>query len=252
MSSKARLIHSLFTTLFISSLFLGLMITKTTAQGNITAPEKYFGFQMGTDRKMARWDKIVDYFKLLEKESNRIKVVNMGPSTMGHPFLVVYISSAENLANMNRLQKVNQMISDPRGLSKVEIEALIQEGKAVICQSMSLHATEIGGTQMTPELAFDLLTRSDEETRRILDNVMYIMIPCFNPDGQIMVTDWYRATVDTGYEGVSLPWLYHKYAGHDNNRDGDFLNLVESKYAAKVMYVDWPPQAYIDHHHMGS
>jgi len=249
---KARLIHSLLITLYISGLFLESMITQSAAQGNIMSPEKYFGFQMGADRKIARWDKIVDYFKLLEKESDRIRVVNMGPSTMGHPFLVVYISSAENLVNMGRLQKVNQMISNPRDLSEVEIEALIQEGKAIICQSMSLHATEIGGTQMTPELAFDLLTRPDEETRRILDNVMYIMIPCFNPDGQIMVTDWYRETLGTGYEGVSLPWLYHKYAGHDNNRDGDFLNLVESKYAAKVMYVDWPPQAYIDHHHMGS
>jgi hypothetical protein len=249
---KARLIHSLFITLYTTGLFLGLTITQSTAQGNITSPEKYFGFQMGTDRKIARWDKIVEYFKLLEKESDKIRVVNMGPSTMGHPFLVVYISSAENLMNMDRFQKVNQMISDPRGLSELEIKALIQEGKAVICQSMSLHATEIGGTQMTSELAFDLLSRQDEETRRILDNVMYIMIPCFNPDGQIMVTDWYRETLGTGYEGVSLPWLYHKYAGHDNNRDGDFLNLVESKYAAKVMYVDWPPQAYIDHHHMGS
>ena len=141
MSSKARLIHSLFITLFISGLFLGLTITQSAAQGNITSPEKYFGFQMGADRKMARWDKIVDYFQLLEKESDRIKVVNMGPSTLGHSFLVVYISSAENLVKMDRLQKVNQMISDPRGLSKVEVEALIQEGKAVICQSMGLHAT---------------------------------------------------------------------------------------------------------------
>ncbi|MHC4539722.1 MAG: M14 family metallopeptidase [Planctomycetota bacterium] len=252
MSSKARLTHSLFITLFMTGLFLGLRTTRSAAQGNIPSPEEYFGFQMGTDRKIARWDRIVDYFQLLEKESDRIRVVNMGPSTMRHPFLMVYISSAENLAKMNRLQEVNQMISDPRGLSEAEVEALIREGKAVICQSMSLHATEIGGTQMTPELAFDLLTSPDEATRRILDNVMYIMIPCFNPDGQIMVTDWYRETVGTGYEGMSLPWLYHKYAGHDNNRDGDFLNLVESKYAAKVMYVDWPPQAYIDHHHMGS
>ena len=252
MSSKARLIHSFFIMLLIFGLFLGLIATQSAAQGNITSPEKYFGFQMGADRKIARWDKIVDYFQLLETESGRIKVVNMGPSTMGHPFLVVYISSAENLVKMDRLQKVNQMISDPRNLSEAEVEALIHEGKAVICQSMSLHATEIGGTQMTPELTFDLLTRSDEETQRILDNVIFIMIPSFNPDGQIMVTDWYRETLDTGYEGVRLPWLYHKYAGHDNNRDGDFLNLVESKYAARVMYVDWPPQAYIDHHHMGS
>jgi len=146
MSSKARLIHSLFITVSMSGLFLELRITQSVAQGNITSPEEYFGFQMGADRKIALWGKIVDYFQLLEKESDRIKVVNMGPSTMGHPFLVVYISSAKNLIDMDRIQKVNQMISDPRDLSKVEIEALIEEGKAVICQSMSLHATEIGGT----------------------------------------------------------------------------------------------------------
>ncbi len=85
MSSKARLIHSLFITVFMSGLFLELMITQSVAQGNITSPKEHFGFQMGADRKIARWDKIVDYFKLLENQSDRIKVVNMGPSTMGHP-----------------------------------------------------------------------------------------------------------------------------------------------------------------------
>ena len=117
---------------------------------------------------------------------------------------------------------------------------------------MSLHATEIGGTQMAPELTYDLLSREDEETKRILENVVFFLIPSFNPDGQIMVTDWYNKTLGSEYEGAGLPWLYHKYAGHDNNRDGDFLNLVESTYAAKILYRDWIPQAYIDHHHMGS
>lgn len=117
---------------------------------------------------------------------------------------------------------------------------------------MSLHATEIGGTQMAPELTWDLITRSDEEAQRILNNVVFFLIPSFNPDGQIMVTDWYRKTLGTEYEGLNLPWLYHKYAGHDNNRDGDFINLAESVYAAKILYRDWVPQAYIDHHHMGS
>ena len=172
--------------------FLLHPFTNIAEAQQITSPEKYFGFRMGEDQKMARWDKIVDYFYQLEKESDKLKVVNMGPSTMGHPFLVVYISSPENLANMDRLREVNKKISDPRGLSQNDIDALISKGKAVICQSMSLHATEIGGTQMTPELTYDLLTRTDAETRRILDNVMFIMIPCFNPDGQIMVTDWYR------------------------------------------------------------
>ncbi len=223
------------------------------AQSGITPPEKFFGFQPGADRKIARWDKIVDYYRLLEKESGgRLKAVDMGPTTMGNPFLLVIVSSADNIAGLERLRLINAGISDPRGRSEQEIRSLVARGRAVVCQSMSLHASEIGGTQMAPELAYDLLARNDEETRRILDNVIFLMIPSFNPDGAIMVADWYQKTLGTEYEGGDLPWLYHKYAGHDNNRDAFQTNLVESKYMAKILFRDWVPQAYMDHHHMGS
>ncbi|MBL7080470.1 peptidase M14 family protein, partial [Candidatus Bathyarchaeota archaeon] len=128
----------------------------------IKSPEEFFGFQLGIDRKIARWDKIVEYFYTLEKNSDKIKVIDMGPSTEGNPFLQVIISSAENLANLEELREINNKIADPRGLTKEEVKGLISKGKAVICQSMSLHASEIGGTQMAPELAWDLLTREDE------------------------------------------------------------------------------------------
>ncbi|MGH9660474.1 MAG: M14 family zinc carboxypeptidase, partial [Bryobacteraceae bacterium] len=228
------------------------LLLGTLSHAQITTPEKFFGFPLGADRKMARWDKMVDYYRLLEKEGRgRIKVVDLGPSTMGHPFLLVIVSSPENLARLDRLRQVSARLSDPRGLAENEIRKLVAEGKAVVCQSMSLHATEIGGSQMAPELAFDLASRGDEETRRILDNVVFLMIPSFNPDGQIMVTDWYRKNVDTPYEASGLPWLYHKYAGHDNNRDAFQTNLVESQYMARILFRDWIPQAYVDHHHMG-
>ena len=219
---------------------------------DVISPEDFFGFRLGSDRKIARWDRIVKYFNKLQEQSDKIRVVDMGLSTEGNPFLLVIISSPENLSKLERLRDVNLSISDPRGLSEEEVEAYISEGRAVICQSMSLHATEIGGTQMAPELAYDLLTRDDEETKRILDNVVFLMVPCFNPDGQIMVTDWYTRWLGTEYEGVGLPWLYHKYGGHDNNRDAFQTNMVESKYVASVLFRDWIPQAYVDHHHMGS
>jgi hypothetical protein len=221
-------------------------------QAPVTSPERFFGFRMGDDRKVARWDRMVEYYKQLAKESRKIKVVDMGPSTMGNPFLLVVISSPANLEKLEHLREINLKISDPRGLAEQEVRKLVAEGKAVICQSMSLHATEIGGTQMAPELAFDLLTRQDEETQRILDNVVFLMVPCFNPDGEIIVYDWYQKTLGTEYEGSAPPVLYHKYAGHDNNRDAFQTNLVESKYMAKILFTDWIPQAYVDHHHMGS
>jgi len=250
MKDPVKLFRISFLAAFIA--FLGFLSPIAQSQEKITSPMEFFGFELGSDRKIARWDKIVEYYMILEKESDKLKVINMGPSTMGNPFLVVIISSQENLSNLDRLQAINKKISDPRGVSEDEIKSMVVEGKAVICQSMSLHATEIGGAQMAPELTFDLITRTDEETQRILDNVVFFLIPSFNPDGQIMVTDWYNKTLGTEYEGAGLPWLYHKYVGHDNNRDGDFLNMIESVYAAKIMYRDWVPQAYIDHHHMGS
>ncbi|MFA9437875.1 MAG: M14 family zinc carboxypeptidase, partial [Candidatus Bathyarchaeota archaeon] len=218
----------------------------------ITRPEEFFGHRLGADRKIVRWDKIVEYFNLLQEESKRIKVVDMGDTTEGNPFLVAYISSEENLSNMGKLQDINKAITDPQDRAIDEVSGLIKEGKAVIVQTMSLHATEIGGTQMAPELAYDQITREDEEAKRIRDEVISIIVPSFNPDGQIMVTDWYNQWLGTDYEGVSPPDLYHKYCGHDNNRDAFMTNTVESQYLAEIMFKDWPPQAYQDHHHMGS
>ncbi len=240
---------------FLSMILCSVFVVAAAAElptAEITPPDEYFGFQLGADRKMARWDAIVEYYELLAQQSDKIVVTDMGPTTNDNPFLFVVVSSADNLARLEELREVNNQLFDAQGLDETQVEALVAEGKAVVCQSMSLHATEIGPTQMAPELVYDLLTRDDEETQRILDNVILLLIPSFNPDGQIMVTDWYNKTLGGDYEGVGLPWLYQPYAGHDNNRDGDFLNLIESKYAAKIMYQDWKPQAYIDHHHMGS
>jgi hypothetical protein len=248
----SRSLPGLLSLICLTLILFGLHGHAAPAPTQVTTPQAFFGFQMGADRKMARWDKMVEYYQRLEKESPRIKVVNMGPTTMGNPFLLVIISSPANLAKLEQYRQINAKISDPRGISEAEIKKLVADGRAIVCQSMSLHATEIGGSQMAPELAYDLLSRTDDETQRILDNVIFLMIPSFNPDGQIMVTDWYNKTVGTDFEGSNYPSLYQKYVGHDNNRDAFQTNMVESQYMAKVLFREWIPQAYVDHHHMGS
>ena len=239
----------------VCSLF-ALIVVMTAglfAQSTVTSPEKFFGYQLGSDRKMARWDKIVDYYSVIEKESGgRMKVINMGPTMNNNPFLMVIISSAKNMANLETIKKNNLTIVNPHTTPEKEIKKLVVDGKVVIVQSMSMHATEIGGTQMAPELAYDLLTRKDEEAQRILDNVVFIEVPCFNPDGELMVTDWYNATLGTTYEGVNYPSLYAKYIGHDDNRDAFQTNMRESQYMASILFTDWRPEVYVDHHHMGS
>jgi len=234
----------------VAVLTIALMAAATAQQ--ITAPDKFFGFQLGANRKMARWDDIVKYFYLMEKESGgRLKVINMGPTSEGNPFLMAIITSPANMAKLDRLKEINAKLSDSRGISEAEIRKLATEARPIVVQSMSMHATEIGGAQMAPELVYDQLARKDEEAQRILDNVISIVVPCFNPDGQIMVTDWYRKYLDTPHEGSNPPWLYQKYAGHDNNRDAFQTNIPDSQYMAKILFTDWKPEAYVDHHGMG-
>jgi hypothetical protein len=206
---------------------------------------------MGADRKMAHWDDMVRYYDRLGETSDRIKVVNMGKTSEGRPFYALFISSPTNLARLEEYRRINATFADPRGVPDDSLEALTKVGKAVVLQSMSMHSTEVGGSQMAVELVYDLLSRRDDEAKRILDNVISIVIPSFNPDGQVMVTEWYRKTVGSEAEGTSPPWLYQKYAGHDNNRDAFQQNLPDSKYISKLLFRDWIPQAYVDHHHMG-
>ncbi len=237
----------------VALLLAGLLAHGAQSQLRIPPPDEFFGFRLGSDRKIARWPRIVEYYRVLERQAGgKLRVIEMGPTTEGRPFLLVIITAPRNMERLERLRQVNLRLSDPRGLTDAEAAKLVEEGRAVVCQSMSLHATEIGGTQMAPELAYELVAREDADTQRILENVIFLLIPCFNPDGAEMVADWYEKTRGTEYEGSSLPWLYHKYAGHDNNRDAFQLNLVESRYAARILFREWIPQAYVDHHHMGS
>ena len=247
---------ALVVTIFLATGIAGALFEPSAvgrvAQNNVTTPLEFFGHELGADRQLARWDRLVEYFELLESESDRVQVTNMGPTTEGHPFLLVTISSPENISNLDRLAEISRGLADPRGLSPSQVEAMVREGKAVVAQSLGLHSSEVAGAQTGPAIAYEMASRNDEEALRILDETVLLLLPCINPDGQIMITDWYRETVGTEYEGAGLPFLYHKYVGHDNNRDGDFLNMAESVHMAKVLYRDWKPQAYVDHHQMGS
>ncbi len=237
---------------FILSTLLFLTFTFQLQAQDIPTPEQFFGFKMGTDGKLVRWDKILEYFKLLDESSDKLIVQNLGESTLGNPFILLIFSSPDNLKNLETYRQINKKLVDPRGLSDAEIDDLIKKGKYVSAQTYSLHATEVGGTQCTSELAYELVTSDDPTIQLILENTIFLMFPCFNPDGEIMVTDWFYKYKDTEFENTRLPYLYHFYTGHDNNRDSYQLTQKESQMFAKVVYRDWVPQSYVDHHHFGS
>lgn len=223
-----------------------------SAQTPVATPAAFFGFEPGADGTYASWDRLVAYYEQVDRESDRVQTRTIGKSTLGNPFLVVTISSAQNLAKAARLQDIARQLSDPRGLTEQQTDALAREGRAVVLVSLGQHSTEVASSQTGAKLAHRLATSNDERTRTILDNVVLVLIPAFNPDGQLMVSDWVKKTAGTPYEGSGTPDLYHHYVGHDNNRDAYMLTQIESKFWAQVAYREWYPQIYKDTHQMGS
>ncbi|HTV00342.1 MAG TPA: M14 family metallopeptidase [Luteitalea sp.] len=227
---------------------------EAAAQGQaaLPTPEQFFGFRMGADRKLAAWDKLHEYYQTLAKATDRMKLVELGKTSEGRPYIALFISSPANLARLEDFRKMNAVLGDPRGAAQADVDRAIATGKAVIIQTFALHSSEVAAAQTAAEFVHDSLTRNDAEATRIRDEVISIVVPSINPDGTQMIADWYMKYVGTEHEAAPLPWLYQKYAGHDNNRDGFALNLPESRNLAKILYREWMPQAYVDHHQMGA
>ena len=222
------------------------------AQSNIPTPSQFLGFEVGADRQLADYKQIVSYFRELAKSSGRIEVEVLGPTTLGNELVLAAISSEENLKNKAQYQEIAKKLADPRGLSQREIQDLVGRGKAIVLVSCNIHSTEIGSTQMILEWAHALVTAGDAETKRRLDNVILLIMPSLNPDGQLMEVEWYRKWVGTKYEGGRSPFLYHPYTGHDDNRDWYMLTQKETKAVTKAVFHEWYPQVWLDEHQMGA
>ena len=232
-----------------------LLVLLPSLQGlgaqQIPTPEEHFGFVIGTDKKLARWDGILDYFTLIADGSDRIQVDTAGPTTLGNPFVSITISSPTNLARLDEIREASKRIADGR-IDREEAERLAATTPATVFINHNIHSTEIGSSQTSIELVHHLATAEDDLTSQILDNVVTVLVPSANPDGQILVTDWYERNVGTDFERARMPWLYHYYAGHDNNRDFFQANLIETRYWMDLMYHTTYPQIYLDQHQMGS
>ena len=214
----------------------------------ITKPEEFLGFRVGEDRKLAGWKDTVGYFGLLDSQSDRVVVEEIGRSTENHPFILCTISSPENLRRIDDFRRVQQSLSDPEKLGAEEAERAIGQARAVVAVTCSIHATEVGGGQMALELAHLLASSEDERVRAILDNVILLLVPSVNPDGLVRVKDWYDASLGTHFEGSIPPYLYHKYTGHDNNRDWFMFTQKETRLVVEHIHNAWRPHITYDLH----
>jgi hypothetical protein len=222
------------------------------ARAAIPSPESVLGFVPGEDRRLAGWDEVLAYLHELAAASDRVRVDEVGQTTLGRPFVVVTVTSAANQVRLEEIRLRNARIADPRGLDPEEAERLVRDGKVVVAMTYSIHSTEVGGTLASLRLLHRLASRDDAETRAILDQAVLLVLPSHNPDGTQLVTDWYRRQLGTPYEGTSPPVLYHPYAGHDNNRDWYMFTQAETRLTVEHLYRRWHPQIVHDVHQMGA
>src|SRR6185503_17979075 len=188
----------------------------------------------------------------LDKGSDRVLVKEIGSSTQDRPLIVAFISSSSNIKNLEKYRQISAKLADPRTVrDSADAENLIKNGKTIVSISCSIHSTEIVASQMSMNLAYELATANDSDTKEILDNTILLLIPSPNPDGIQIVADWYRKTLGTKAEGSSPPELYHHYAGHDDNRDWFMMNLKETQNITKLFWQEWFPQIVYDVHQMG-
>lgn len=229
---------------------LAILIPSVKGQ-EIPSPQQYFGFEMGSDRKLANWDELTEYYEELAQRSHRVIVDTLGMTTTGRPFVMLTITSPENHARLGELREIQMKLADPRIISgELELNQLFEDGKAVAMITHGIHSSEVGPSQMAARLAYTMASSNEERVLEILENVIFLQIPSLNPDGLQWMNDWYNEHVNTEYEAAPLPWLYHFYTGHDNNRDWYAFTQEETVLTVGAQN-DWHPHIVHDVHQMG-
>jgi hypothetical protein len=251
-AGKASMTRRLMARLFSLALVV-LSFAPMAVSAQVTTPEQFFGFKIGTDDKLARYDKIVEYFQKVATQSDRVRVSVIGPTTLGKPFIMVTVASADTIRNLDHYKEMERKLYFQGGApSDAQRDEILKNGKSVVLITNNIHSTEIGSSQMVVDLVYKLATEDSPRVNKILDNDILLLVPSLNPDGQVMVTDWYNKYLGTPYEAGNTPFLWHPYVGHDDNRDEFLFSQRESKMIAQVLWHDWFPSIWLDEHQQGS
>ncbi len=233
------------------SLLLLTQVALAAPPRRVTSPEEFFGFTLGADRKLADWKELVGYYQKLAAESDRVRYEELGRTMEDRPFVMLTVSAPENLANLAEYKSIAAKLSDPRTTSPDEAKSLIARGRTIMIVTFNIHSTEIASSQTAAAFAYRMATSNDPEIVNTLKNVILLLIPSQNPDGEQLVVDWYKKTLGTPSEGSTPPVLYAKYVGHDDNRDWVGLTQLETQHTAKVIN-EWHPQILYDLHQQGA
>src|SRR5581483_1179856 len=238
-------------TLWLVLLLSSFVSAAGLAQSKVTSPKEHFGFNIGDDYQLANYTRLEAYFKKLAQESDRMKLLEIGKSAEGRTMYVAIITSPENHKKLDRYREISRRLALAEGLTDEQARALAAEGKAVVWVDGGLHATEVLGAQQLIETVWQMVSRDDAETKRFLSDV--ILLCCLvNPDGMELVSNWYMREADPQKRSTAtIPRLYQKYVGHDNNRDFYMSNQPETEAINRVFFHEWFPQIVYNHHQTG-
>jgi hypothetical protein len=254
---RTRILGSLL--LFVSLVLIpvGNFFSVGAIQASIPTPADVLGFTPGDDRKLASWNQVIDYFKRLDQASDRVKFETLGKTSMGKPFVMATISAPENLARLEEYKQIQDQLADPRKLGAPagrdrKAAQLIARGKTIVVITCGIHSTEVGSYLSSMLIAHRLASSNEPEIQNILKNTIVLLVPSLNPDGVDIVKNWYDKTLGTPYEGTEPPELYHKYTGHDDNRDWYAFTQVETQITVDKIHNAWHPQIVHDIHQQGA
>jgi hypothetical protein len=242
-----------FPKIVLTVLFLAVVLAAlpSAAAAKVTSPKEQFGFAVGDDYQLVNYRQLVAYWKKLDAESDRMKLVDIGKTAEGRTMIMAIITSPANHGRLARYKDIATRLALAKGLSDDGARRLSAEGRAVVWIDGGLHATEILGSQQLVELVWRMVSANDAETRRILDDVILLAVPS-NPDGLDLVADWYMREKEPSKRSMSgVPVLYQKYIGHDNNRDFYMNTQPETKAISRQLYIEWHPQILYNHHQSG-
>ena len=213
---------------------------------NVPTPKSHFGFDIGDDYKLANFSQTEAYFKKVADASERVKMVEIGKTEYGRSQPMMIVTAPANFAKLEQYREISQKLAHAE-ITKEEAEKLSIEGKPVVWVDGGLHANEVVGPHQLIETLYQLASRDDAETLKILDDVIILLVHA-NPDGMEIMSDWYMRKEDSTERDQNIPILYQKYVGHDNNRDFYMNNMSEAANMSLQQYVEWIPQIIYNHH----
>ncbi|MEE9466318.1 MAG: M14 family zinc carboxypeptidase, partial [Candidatus Neomarinimicrobiota bacterium] len=233
-------------------LLLLFVLNSILGAKDLPTPKSHFGFVPGTDRELFTYEELIRYLKVVDDASDRVVLREIGRSPEGRTMYVCFISAPENLVRLDELRTINQQLAWNTNLDAARRTQYLKDGRVFVLGTLSMHSGEVGPSQAAPLIVYEAATTDDPARLAILAETVYMMVPNHNPDGMNMVVANYHKYKGTEFEGANLPGIYHKYVGHDNNRDFVTLSQTDTKAISTITSRDWMPQVMVEKHQMGS